>query len=68
MRLLGVILFVAGVSGLIWGGARYTAGEAALNQTMTEWQHVLPVAPLMGLAALCAGAAVLARHREEEIP
>jgi uncharacterized membrane protein YidH (DUF202 family) len=59
MKLIGIILIVFGVAALAFGGFNYTKREKVLDlgplQATVERQKTLPVAPIVGIAALIGG-------------
>jgi hypothetical protein len=64
MKLVGIVLIVVGIAALAMGGFSYTTREKVLDlgpiQATTEKQHSIPLSPLVGIAALVGGIAVLA--------
>ena len=64
MKLIGVLLIVFGVVALALGGIRYTTREKVLDigpvQATTEKHHEIPLSPIVGIAAVVGGIAVLA--------
>jgi uncharacterized membrane protein YidH (DUF202 family) len=63
MKLIGVILIIFGVVALVVGGIRYTTHDKVLDigpvQATTEKHHVVPLSPVVGLAAIAGGVAIL---------
>jgi hypothetical protein len=64
MKLVGIVLIVVGIVALAMGGFSYTTREKVLDlgpiQATTEKQHTIPLSPIVGIAALVGGIAVLA--------
>jgi LPXTG-motif cell wall-anchored protein len=63
MRILGIILIVAGVIGLAYGGFSYTRRRdtvqlGPLSATITQRESV-PIPPILGGIALIGGIALL---------
>lgn len=63
MKLIGIVLIVVGVIALAMGGFSYTTREKVLDlgpiQATTEKHHNIPLSPIVGIAALIGGIAVL---------
>jgi uncharacterized membrane protein YidH (DUF202 family) len=64
MKLIGIVLIVVGILALAMGGFSYTTREKVLDlgpiQATTEKHHSIPLSPIVGVAALIGGIAVLA--------
>lgn len=64
MKILGVILIVFGIVALAVGGINYTRREKVLDIgpiTATAEKHeTIPLPPLVGIASLIAGVALVA--------
>lgn len=64
MRLIGMILIVAGVLALAFGGFTYTTRDRVVDlgplKVDADKQHSVPVAPIAGLAALVGGIVMVA--------
>lgn len=64
MKLIGIVLIVVGVVALAVGGFSYTTREKVLDlgpiQATAEKRHSVPLSPIVGVAALIGGIAVLA--------
>ena len=61
--LVGLLLIVAGVIGLVWGGITYTknretVGIGPISVTATE-KETLPIGPIAGGILLLAGVALV---------
>jgi hypothetical protein len=63
MKILGIVLIVAGVLVLAFGGFSYTKEKKVVDlgpiQASTKTQENVPIPPLAGGAALLAGIAIL---------
>jgi uncharacterized membrane protein YidH (DUF202 family) len=63
MKLIGIILIVFGVIALATGGIRYTTHDKVLDigpvQATAEKHHLIPFSPIVGLAAIAGGIAIL---------
>jgi uncharacterized membrane protein YidH (DUF202 family) len=64
MKLIGIVLIVVGVLALAMGGFSYTTREKVLDlgpiQATADKNHTIPLSPIVGVAALIGGIAVLA--------
>jgi len=64
MKLIGIALIVVGILALALGGIRYTTREKVLDlgpiEATTEKHKMIPLSPLVGIAAVVGGIAVLA--------
>jgi hypothetical protein len=62
-RLLGVVLIVLGAAALLYQGISYTSRETVLDigplHATADRQKTLPLSPVVGLAALAGGVALL---------
>jgi hypothetical protein len=60
MKILGIVLMVAGVLALAYGGFTYTTHKKAVDmgplQVERSKQHEVPLPPLVGIGALAVGA------------
>ena len=60
-KAIGVVLIVAGLVGLLYGGFSYTKREKVLDigpiQATTEKEKTIPLSPIVGLAAVAGGIA-----------
>jgi hypothetical protein len=67
-RTLGIILIVAGLLGLVWGGFSYTTSEKILDigpiHATREKTHNLPLAPIAGVLVLAGGIVILVAGRK----
>jgi uncharacterized membrane protein YidH (DUF202 family) len=63
MKLLGVLLIVFGIVALVLGGITYTKREKVLDigpvTATTERQKTIPLSPIVGIAAVAGGIALL---------
>lgn len=63
MKLIGAILIVLGVAALALGGIQYTKREKVLDigpiQATTERQKTIPLSPIVGIAAVAGGIALV---------
>jgi uncharacterized membrane protein YidH (DUF202 family) len=64
MKLIGVLLIIFGVVALALGGIRWTTREKVLDigpvQATTEKHHEVPLSPIVGIAAVAGGIALVA--------
>ena len=64
MKLIGIALIVVGIVALALGGIRYTTREKVLDlgpiEATAEKHHTIPLSPIVGIASLVGGIAVLA--------
>ncbi len=63
MSVLGVILIVLGVAALVYQGITYTSRETVIDigpvQATADRERTLPLPPVMGIAAMAGGAALV---------
>jgi hypothetical protein len=63
MKLIGLVLIIAGVIALAVGGITYTKREKVLDigpiQATTEHEKTIPLSPIVGIAAVAGGIACL---------
>jgi hypothetical protein len=63
MKLAGVILMIAGLAALIYGGIRYTTQKRAVDlgpiQINRTEHHNIPLPPLVGIVMVASGGALL---------
>ena len=63
MKILGIVLIVAGVLALAMGGFSYTREKKVVDlgpiQATAKTEHNVPIPPIAGGAAVLAGIAVL---------
>ena len=59
MKLVGIILIVAGIAGVVYGGFSYTSRKRAVDlgpvQIDKTEHHSVPIPPLLGVVAIVAG-------------
>jgi hypothetical protein len=64
MKLIGILLIVFGVVALAIGGINYTKREKVLAigplEATTETRETIPISPIVGIAALVGGIALVA--------
>jgi drug/metabolite transporter (DMT)-like permease len=62
MKLAGIILIIAGVAALIYGGFTFTSHKKAVDlgpiQIDKTEHHSVPVPPLLGVVAIIGGGAL----------
>jgi hypothetical protein len=63
MKLIGILLIVAGIAGVIYGGFSYTSQKKAVDmgpiQIEKTEHHTVPIPPILGLVGIVAGSALL---------
>lgn len=63
MKILGIVLIVAGVLALALGGFSYTREKKVVDlgpiQATAKTEHTVPIPPIAGGAAVLAGIALL---------
>lgn len=63
MRILGVLLILAGVFALAYGGISYTTHKKAVNMGPLQIErmkhHAVPLPPVLGVAGILLGGAIL---------
>ena len=64
MKLIGILLIVFGVFALAIGGINYTTWEKVIDlgpiQATAEKHKTIPLSPIVGIAALVGGIALVA--------
>jgi hypothetical protein len=59
MKLAGIILMLAGVAALIYGGISYTTHKKAIDmgplQVTASHEHHIPLPPILGVAFIVGG-------------
>ena len=62
MKIVGILLVIAGVAALVYGGFSYTSHKKAVDlgaiQINRTEHHSLPVPPILGIVAVAGGAAL----------
>jgi len=63
MKIAGILLIIAGVVALIYGGISYTSKDKAVDmgplQIYTTEHHYIPVPAVLGFVAILGGGALL---------
>lgn len=63
LKIVGVLLILAGVAALIYGGFSYTSREKAVDigpvQIDKTEHHSLPISPILGVVAIVGGAVLV---------
>jgi uncharacterized membrane protein YidH (DUF202 family) len=63
MKIAGIVLIVLGVVALAYGGFSYTREKKVIDlgpvQATTKTRETVPVPPLLGVAAIVGGIAIL---------
>ena len=63
MKILGVLLIVAGIVALVYGGFSYTTTKKAVDmgplQISHKENHSVPLPPVLGIVAIVGGGALL---------
>jgi drug/metabolite transporter (DMT)-like permease len=63
MKILGVLLIIAGVAGLIYGGFSFTDQKKAVDvgpvQINKTEHHSVPIPPILGVVAIIGGGALV---------
>lgn len=59
MKIAGILLIIAGVAAIIYGGFSYTSHKKAVDigaiQIDRTEHHTLPVPPILGILAIAGG-------------
>ena len=62
MKILGIVLIIAGVAALLYGGFTYTTQKKAVDigplQVEKTEHHSVPLPPLLGVVAIIGGGAL----------
>ena len=62
MKIIGIILIIAGVAALLYGGFTWTTHKKAVDlgpiQVEKTEQHSVPLPPLLGVVAIIGGGAL----------
>lgn len=68
MKVLGVLLILAGIAGVIYGGFSYTTHKKAVDmgpiQINKTEHHSVPIPPLLGLAGIVVGGVLIFSGRQ----
>ncbi len=63
MKIAGILLIIAGVAALIYGGFSYTSRKKAVDlgpiQIDTTQHHSVPISPILGVIAIAGGAVLV---------
>jgi len=63
MKIAGILLIVAGLVALVYGGFSYTSQKKAVDmgpiQIETKERHSLPVPPVLGILAIVGGGVLI---------
>jgi len=63
MKILGIVLIIAGVVALVYGGFTYTTTKKAVDMGPVEINkkehHTIPLPPVLGVIAIVGGGALL---------
>jgi uncharacterized membrane protein YidH (DUF202 family) len=63
MKILGIVLIIAGVIALVYGGFSYTTTKKAVDmgpiQIDRKESHSVPLPPVLGVIAIVGGGALL---------
>jgi hypothetical protein len=61
--ILGLLLIVVGLAALAYQGVTYTSRDTVLDigplHATTEREHTVPLPPVLGMAAIASGAALM---------
>jgi hypothetical protein len=64
MKLIGMLLIVFGIVALVLGGIRYIDRDEVVDvgplEVTTEQRRTIPLSPIVGIAALVGGIALVA--------
>jgi uncharacterized membrane protein HdeD (DUF308 family) len=63
MKVLGIVLIVAGIVALIYGGFSFTTKKKDVDmgplQISHKQEHTVPMPPILGVAGILAGGALV---------
>lgn len=63
MKIAGILLVVAGLVAIVYGGFSYTSHKKAVDmgpiQIETAERHTFPVPPILGIVAIAGGGALI---------
>jgi uncharacterized membrane protein YidH (DUF202 family) len=63
MKILGIVLIIAGVVALVYGGFTYTTTKKAVDmgpvQINTKHEHSVALPPVLGVIAILGGGALV---------
>lgn len=68
MRLLGIVLIIAGILAIVYGGFNYTKQRTVLDvgpiTAKVDEKKTVPISPLLGAGILIAGIAIVVAGRK----
>jgi drug/metabolite transporter (DMT)-like permease len=63
MKIAGIVLIIAGVAALIYGGFSFTSQKKVVDmgplQIKKTEHHTIPVSPILGIVAILGGGALV---------
>ena len=63
MKIMGILLIIAGIAAIAYGGFSYTSHKNAVDmgpmQVRMSEQHSVPIPPILGIAGILGGVALL---------
>ncbi|HVC48168.1 MAG TPA: hypothetical protein VND90_13070 [Terracidiphilus sp.] len=63
MKIAGILLIIAGIAVIIYGGFSYTSHKNAVDmgpmQIKVAEHHSVPISPILGIAGILGGGALL---------
>ncbi|HUX43497.1 MAG TPA: hypothetical protein VMV57_01985 [Terracidiphilus sp.] len=63
MKIAGILLIIAGVAAILYGGFSYTSHKNAVDmgpiQVKVAEHHSVPISPILGIAGILGGGALL---------
>lgn len=63
MKIVGILLIIAGVAALVYGGFSYTTNKKAVDlgplQVNRKEHHSVPLPPVLGVIAIVGGGALV---------
>ena len=69
MKIIGILLILAGIAALAYGGLTYTTHKRAVDmgplQIERRTRHTIPLPPLVGVGGILLGAALLFTSRSK---
>ena len=72
MKLIGMLLIVFGIVALVLGGITYTKREKVLDigpiKATTEREKTIPLSPVVGIASVAGGIALLVVGAGKRVP
>lgn len=68
LALAGIVLIVAGLAALVYGGISYTSRETVIDigplHATADTEKTLPLPPIAGIVAVAGGIALLVGNRK----